>query len=186
MALAATDYQAQILYELGLPLVGGPLPDTLTQQMMTALQQQMPTIWAISGVWAQRVYTPFVATTQFLIAKKRACACLMGQMRMRKDQMVGRVLRVSWSQVFRALYQIYQLTEAELKKELDDAGNSGLTTVTGPILQTSPLMPANQYPHVPGPLEPQTPAPAVADPNNPYYTGGFALDPLLLPWYYPQ
>src|SRR5947209_16270926 len=111
------DWINQVALESGLPLAGGPLPDTLTQQMMSSLQAQMPTIWAIAGAWSARVPAGYQVTIRFLIAKQRAVAVLMGQLRGRKDQMVGRVLRVQWSQVFRALKEIYQLTSADLKVE---------------------------------------------------------------------
>jgi hypothetical protein len=185
MALSANDLEQQVLLSVGLPLAGGPLPDTLTQQMMSALQAQMPTIWQIAGMRAASVATGYQAVLQMIYARKECLWILMGQLRGRKDQMVGRVLRVSWSQVFRNVYQMYRETETELKETLTLALTSGGGMVSAPILQRAPLMPGRQLPHVPAAGEPVPPPPCGPDPNSPRYTGGFRPHYPWVPWFGP-
>lgn len=178
MAVSDAELQNQVLYEAGLPLVGGPLPDTFTQQMMAALEAQMPSLWNISGLWAARVSTSYQQSIQFLVAKKRAIYVLLGQMRNKKDQMVGRSLRVSWSQVFKALTDIAKLADDDLVNELKAAGNTaggGATTAslassgtpTTTTVTTKTVVPLGA---APGPVTGAT--------------GGYTPDPTTYPWLY--
>jgi hypothetical protein len=165
VTLTAADWQNEIAVSLGLALQGGPQPDAVTQQMMAALTSALPTYWAMNADRGP-------VRLQWLWTKRQCCLLLMGQLRNKTDSMIGRQLRLSYSQKFRNLKDIYTLLDKEITAETTrvraGAGGGGLTA---PILATSPVQ-ANGYRHVPAPGEPVLPTPSgPGDPNWPGYAG---------------
>jgi hypothetical protein len=166
MTLTAESWQNEIAVSLGQALQGGPQPDAVTQQMMAALASALPTYWAMN---ADRS----TVRLQWLWTKRQCCLLLMGQLRNKTDSMIGRQLRLSYSQKFRNLKDIYTLIDKEITAEETRArARAGGGGLTAPILATAPVM-ANGYRHVPAAGEPTLPAPSgPGDPNWPGY-GGF-------------
>lgn len=170
--LTQQDYLDQIAQELGNPLVGGPLPDAFTQQLMGALAARLPVLWAMNSTRVGNAS----ATVISLYTKRQGVTELLGQVRGFVDEQAGRgVLRLNYSQLFRNLKDLYALTDKELHDELTWS-RANRRVASGRLLArypSDPRVPA----HVPGPGEPVRRGPLWGDPNSERLKGW--------PWPYP-
>jgi hypothetical protein len=171
-SLTQQDYLDQVNFELGGALLGGPLPDAFTQQLTDALRARLPVLWAMN---AGRVGNAS-ATVVMLYVKRQGLMELMAQLRGFVDEQAGRgVLRLNYSQLFKNVFQMYQLTNAELHDELTWA-RANRRVASGRLLARSPSD-ARVPARVPGPQEPVRRAPFYGDPNSEHLAGW--------PWPYP-
>lgn len=154
--------QDQIAFELGLPLIGGPASDALTTQMMQALRGRL------AYMWARRQNKAFAAGLQYLYVKRDCADLLLGQLRMKKDAMLGRVLRLTLSQLFKNMEAIRKDIQAELER-VEAQAIGGQRPVTAPLIHTAPIMVGE----IPPPLAPGQPSIPLTypDPNDPAYGG---------------
>jgi hypothetical protein len=170
--LTQQDYLDQVAFELGGQLQGGPAPDAFTAQLMAALAARLPVLWQVNQTRVGNAS----ATVISLYVKRQAIQELMGQYRGFVDEQAGRgVLRLNYSQLFKQLFQLYQLADKELHDELTWA-RANRRVASGRLLARYPSD-ARVPAHVPGPGEPVRQSPWRADPNSERLKGW--------PWPYP-
>lgn len=159
--LTQQDYLTTVYEAVGGPLVGGPLPDPFTAQLTAALRARLPVLWAMNSVRAGGQS----ATTTMLFTQRMALVELMGQLRGFADEQAGRgVLRLQYSQLFKNLLQLYQLTDKELHDELTWS-RANRRVASARLLTRSPSDPRVPA-HVPGPGEPVRQGPFYGDANS--------------------
>jgi hypothetical protein len=164
--LTQQDYLDSVAIELGSPLVGGPLPDAFTAQLMGALAARLPVLWAMNATRVGNASATVIA----LYTKRQGLTELMGQLRQFVDEQAGRgVLRLNYSQLFKNCLQLYQLTDKELHDELTWS-RANRRAASARLLTRAPSDPRVPR-HVPGPGEPVRRPPFYGDPNSEHLKG---------------
>lgn len=172
MPLTLADYLDDISACIGGAIRGAPVPDPFTAQLTEALQSRLPVLWEMNAFRSGNQQ----ATITKLFTQRAALTELMGQYRAYVDSTAGRgVLRLQYSQLFKNLQSLYQLTDKELHDELTWA-RANHRAASGRLLTRYPAD-VRVPPHVPGPGEPVRRWPWGGDPNAERFKGW--------PWPYP-
>jgi hypothetical protein len=158
--LTQQDYLKDIAISIGRPMEGAPVPDAFTDQLTAALEARLPVLWAMN---ATRVGNQSPTIT-LLYTRRAALVEVLGQYWQYADATAGRaVLRLQYSQLFKSLQSLYQLTDKELHDELTWA-RANRRVASGRLLARYPSD-ARVPAHVPGPGEPVRQYPWRGDPN---------------------
>jgi hypothetical protein len=178
--------QAEVAWEIGSALPGGPDPDLDVKPVIDAIAAQMPALWdnaAASAATAARPNTVTFVALRRLYMKLAAIDALLGARWPKVDVLLGgrSGARPSLNQEFTNLFKMRGSVVAEIKdarKEALAAGGPAGAPVpaAADMLRTAPVMEGAYLPPVPV-GQPVNPGTIYPDPNDPAFRG----DPRLLP-----
>jgi hypothetical protein len=178
MTLLAQQWQDQVYYEVAGTLPGGPAQDPRLQSLLDAFRSQVPVLWEMAAIWAAKASgTGLYAQLRYLHTKRLAVKTLLGQQFPHVDAMLGRVLRLSYSQAFKQLKLLLDDVTKEIQ-ETEKQLRAGRSPVSAAILQTAPVMTGVIVPVLVLPdSQPILVPNSFPDPNDPRWQG-FPLEPL--------
>jgi hypothetical protein len=130
VALTESDWISHANLRLGQALQNGPIPDSVTVQMMQGLAAEL------AFLWASHADKP-MPRLRFLHTVRDGVSVLMGQLRGKSDGMIGRQLRLMYSQKFRNLKDLWDRLTKELAEEYKAANATG-TPAVGRIAARTP------------------------------------------------
>lgn len=178
MSLTVQQWQDQVFQEVAGTIPGGPDPEPRLKQLLDAFRFQVPVLWEMAAVWAAKASgTGLYALLRYLHTKRLAVKTLLGQQFPHVDSMLGRVLRLSYSQAFKQLKLLLDDVTKEIQ-ETEKQLRAGRSPVSAAILQTAPVMTGVIVPVlVPPDSQPVLVPDTFSDPNDPRFQG-FPLEPL--------
>jgi hypothetical protein len=169
VALTAQDWQARVVYSVGLPLPGGPAPaDSTTAQALQAVSNFVPTLWEMAAGLVPPIPAQGSVYLQYLYTLLAVIDILLGELRNKTDSMLGRALRVSGSQRFKQLLELRKATAQAVKEWITLLSGTRLPAF-GLLVHKAPQVVWEKQP-TPGPGQPVAPPTWLPDPNSPVFT----------------
>src|SRR5262245_39080059 len=167
MPVSADDLQQEVLFELAGAFPPAPAQDSATILLMLAVEKRIPFLWEM---WSGKAYPGL----QFQYVRRSGIDLLLGQLRMKRDGLLGRTLRLENSQIIKNLQEMRKAAQAEIEY-LEKKARAGQKPSVGPVIQEAPVMTGDvtvTWTTANG-ITTATYTKAYASPNqnNPMYTG---------------
>jgi hypothetical protein len=167
VALTADKWQRRVLAECGRPLLDPATPpDQFTRELLDALQEWLPDLWAMAGAEAGSGYAPL----RCLYATRLGLKQLLGVFYRYVDVRLGRQgVSQSQSQIYKNLLGALDRVEKEIAEAKKDAALSGVagagTASAGVLTRTASYVPGVD------PVPDGSNGAGLADPSSPLWGG---------------